>query len=368
MASIWTGIYPQQTGVTRYKHVVPEAALMPAEIMREAGMTTAGVWRNGWVAPNFGFSQGFDLYVRPTTIASQQVVRSNPSQHPLQGTDYDATRSALEFLSANSQEHFFLYIHYMDLHQYLYDQASTLFGSTFSDFYDNALHWTDRNIAHLYEALEEAGVLDRTIIVIASDHGEAFHEHGNEGHAKTLHAEVQNVPWMIVLPFRLDQEIVVESAVANVDIWPTVLDLMGLPPMPDAGGRSALPLIMAAASGESSADGLEDRALFSQLDRHWGQADEEPQPVYAVVKSPYKLIYRTGFPEQPQLYDTAADPLEKQNLAEIEPMKLDELKALIDEYSADDVPSWGETPEVELDEMRLNQLRALGYALPGKKP
>jgi arylsulfatase A-like enzyme len=362
MASLWTGIYPARTGVTRFSHAIPEEALLPAEIMQDAGMTTAGVWRNGWVAPNFGFSQGFDLYVRPSATPSFEAIHRNPSQHPLQGTDYDATKSALEFLSGNSQDRFFFYIHYMDLHQYTYDEGSTLFGSTYSDFYDNALHWTDRNVAQLYGALEEAGILDRTVIVIASDHGEAFHEHGTEGHAKSLHAEVQNVPWIIALPFRLEEEIVVDTPVANVDIWPTVLELIGLPPMPDAEGRSVVPLIMAAGRNEATDD---SRPIFSHLDRNWGQTKQEPKPIFGVVKSPYKLIHRSSNPDRPLLYDHSVDPLETKNLAADEPEKLAELQSLIEEYSEDDVPIWGATPEVELDEMRLNQLRALGYALPG---
>ena len=59
MASMWTGFYPTRTGVTRYDHVVPEQAVMPAERLKEAGYSTIGLYRNGWVAPTFGFEQGF---------------------------------------------------------------------------------------------------------------------------------------------------------------------------------------------------------------------------------------------------------------------------------------------------------------------
>lgn len=367
MASLWTGIYPQGTGVLRYSHVLPDDAVMPAEIMQEAGMTTGGVWRNGWVAPNFGFSQGFDLYVRPNPMPAANAIRKNPSQHPLQGTDLDATKSALEFLKANAEDPFFLYIHYMDLHQYLYDQGSTLFGSSFSDFYDNALHWTDRNIAHLIETLEESDLMKKTIIVIASDHGEAFHEHGSEGHAKHLHREVVEVPWIIVLPFRLDEPIVVDTPVANLDIWPTLLDLAGLPPLPDAQGRSVLPLIEAAARGEKDVDGFVGRALFSQLDRNWGQARSEPKRVSSVSMDSYKLILRAALPDQPLLYDHSVDPREKSNIAADRPEKLEELRAVLEEY-AEEVIVWGDTPEIELDEMRLNQLRALGYEIGAVEP
>ena len=62
MASLWTGLNPIRTGVLRSEHGMPEESLLPAEILRDAGFRTAGVWRNGWVAPNFGFGQGFEVY------------------------------------------------------------------------------------------------------------------------------------------------------------------------------------------------------------------------------------------------------------------------------------------------------------------
>ncbi len=62
MASLWTGLYPARTGITRYNHVLPDEAMMPAEILRSSGFRTAGIYRNGWVAPTFGFGQGFEVY------------------------------------------------------------------------------------------------------------------------------------------------------------------------------------------------------------------------------------------------------------------------------------------------------------------
>src|SRR5262245_18161982 len=67
MASLWTGLYPAHNGVTRFDEVLPPEAKLPAEILQEAGFHTVGLYRNGWVAPNFGFAQGFDSYDRPAT-------------------------------------------------------------------------------------------------------------------------------------------------------------------------------------------------------------------------------------------------------------------------------------------------------------
>ena len=63
MASLWTGLYPVRTRVLRAYDVLSPEARLPAEVFREAGFRTAGLWRNGWIAPNFGFAQGFEIYL-----------------------------------------------------------------------------------------------------------------------------------------------------------------------------------------------------------------------------------------------------------------------------------------------------------------
>jgi arylsulfatase A-like enzyme len=370
MASLWTGMYPERTGIVNYSHGIPAEAVLPAEIFQAAGFHTGGIWRNGWVANNFGFDQGFDLYIRPTPIRRPGVQRNNPSAHALMGTDADATESAIEFIEAYQRERFFLYIHYMYVHQYLYADTSPNFGSTFSDFYDSSIHWTDRNIGFLMDALLERDLLNRTIVVIASDHGEAFFEHGGEGHARTLYREVQQVPLVILLPFELEPGIVVEETVANVDIWPTVLDLVGLPELEGAEGRSLVPLVERAGglggrAGE--AEQLAARPVFSQLDRSWGRMGEEPRPLVAVVKGPYRYISRRFDPERAELFDHGSDPLEQSNIAMEQPDLVAELETDLERFLSEENTTWGGPEEVEIDAMRMHQLRALGYVLEDRR-
>ena len=70
MASLWTSLYPQRSGVLRFDEVLSSEAKLPAEILREAGFRTVGLFRNGWVAPNFGFSQGFEVYHQPARASA----------------------------------------------------------------------------------------------------------------------------------------------------------------------------------------------------------------------------------------------------------------------------------------------------------
>ena len=233
-------MYPERTGVQRFFHAMPDEAVMPAEIFKDAGYRTAGIWRNGWVANNFGFGQGFDLYVRPKRVRpARQVHSKNPGNHRIPGTDMDATLSATEFVTGAADEKFFLYIHYMDVHQYLYTDLSPNFGTSFSDFYDSSIFWTDYNIGRIMETLQNLRIIDRTLVVIVSDHGEAFFEHGMEGHARNLYKEVLATPWIIIPPVKLDPGVVFHRRVENVDIWPTLLDMVGLPQLPDEEGVSA---------------------------------------------------------------------------------------------------------------------------------
>ncbi len=364
MASLWTATRPINNGILHYDHVIPEEATLPAEILRDAGYRTAGIWRNGWVAPNFGFGQGFDTYVRPRIGREQaRLRRSNPSSGGLKGTDEDILISTRGFLDAFGRERFFLYLHFMDLHQYLYDEGAVSFGTSYSDVYDQSINWTDRLIAALFEEFAERQLLKRTIFVIASDHGEAFQEHGFEGHARNLYAEVTRVPLIIIPPFRLEPGIRVETLVSNMDLWPTVLDLMGLPAMPGVDGTSLVPLVLAAA-GHAPAPSIEglERPAFAQINQRWGKRSREPNPVIGVSYGDYQLFRPVLNPERSEFYDRSTDPGEHNNLYASDPERVAVLDALADEYVNSAASPWGRTPEtIELNEMQLGQLRALGY-------
>jgi len=365
MASIWTGLYPIRSGMLRFNHALPDAALTPAEILTDAGYFAAGIWRNGWVAPTFGLHQGFALYHKPRP-GSPRAFRRRPSDNPhaqITGSDMDNTNGAIEFLRVYGKDRWLLYLHYMDAHQYLSDEQSSIFGTSYSDLYDNSIHWTDRNIAILLNSLEESGLLDRTIVVISSDHGESFNEHGSEGHAKNLYSEVIHVPFIISLPFSLQSGLVVEAPTANIDIWPTLFDLVGFAPMPDRDGRSLVPEILAAA-GLDSEPKPSARVIFAQLDRNWGKTDKPERPIISVFDAPMKYVRRSFGKAPEELFDLSTDPREQRNLA---PDRLEQIGALgrrVDDYLSLPPPPWGaEVDSVELSDMQKGQLRALGYAI-----
>jgi arylsulfatase A-like enzyme len=366
MASLWTGFYPARTGIHRYDDVVPADARMPAEILREAGFQTVGLYRNGWVAPTFGFDQGFDVYQHPTGKPLPPAMRrANPTLSQ-KGTDEGVIEAAVEFLRFSGHKRWFLYMHLMDIHEYLYDEQSALFGTGYSDIYDNSIRWTDGLLESLLWSLSEQGQLENTLIAIASDHGEAFQERGYEGHAREVYRESTEVPFVIALPFRLDPGVVVEARTQNVDIWPTLLDLLGLAAPEGLDGRSRLPEILASAEGRTVEENGASVAI-ADLDRTWGQRDQKPLRTLAVTQGSLRYVRseRPGGQGEPveQLFDASDDPREMRDRAADDPETLARLRARADSYTEEELV-WGEPPTRELDELELKLLRALGYALP----
>ena len=357
MASLWTGLYPVSTGVTRSPQGVSEEARMPAEILRDAGFRTFAIWRNGWISPSFGFSQGFEVYHSPRAGRVPPAVHREKPTGGVSGTDQDTVNSAIEFLRSHEDERWFLYLHLMDVHQYVYDEDTALFGTTYSDIYDNSIRWVDRVLGSLIQDLDARGLRDKTLIVLAADHGEAFGEHGREGHARDVYGEVTTTPFILSFPFRLKESVVVESATENVDLWPTLLDLLGLPGLEAPDGRSRLPELLAAARGEPAPPS--DTSNFAYIDQSWGRSKQAPRPMVAVGDGRYRLLHR-AVSGRGELYDRSVDALEAVDISEEEP----EVYARLTEKARellDRTPAWEVSPDVELGESELDQLRALGY-------
>jgi arylsulfatase A-like enzyme len=337
---------------------------MPAEILGDAGFRTTGLWRNGWVEGYHGFDQGFEIYEKPVGRAlPPSVRRENPTLKDT-GSDTDSVDAAIEFLRIHGDERWFLYLHFMDVHEYLYDVDTAVFGTGYADIYDNSILRMNQTINQLLAHLSEVGLLDKTLIAISSDHGEAFGERGFEGHARKVYRESTQVPFILSFPFALEPGVVVEQRTRNVDIWPTLLDLLGLPAMEGIDGRSQVPEILAAARGETAPEGPPEIG-YAHLDQNWGQRNRLRMPTVAVVEDGFRYVMTTAPGKtREELFDASADPREPIDVIDEQAEVAERLRKLADEY-LDAKPPWSEEVEtLELDEMQLNQLRALGYKVP----
>ncbi|MAG34365.1 MAG: hypothetical protein CL908_26110 [Deltaproteobacteria bacterium] len=362
MASLWTGYYPTRTGVRQHDDIIPEAAVTAAEVFQAAGDRTIGLYRNGWVAPTFGFQQGFDTYTRPPgRPVKASVRRENPTMSHV-GSDEDVILAAREFLRVDGDEPWFLYLHLMDLHEYTYDSASALFGGSYSDIYDNSIRSTDTTIGILLDYLYEWEMLDDTIVIVGSDHGEAFRERGHEGHARFLYKETTEVPLLMTLPFRMEPGIVVRSRSRNIDIFPTVIDLLGLD-WPEGTDGVSLRQEMADAA-RFRPTSITARTGFAQLNQNWARRGETPLSTESLVQGSYRYVRHVVHGRiKESLFDATEDVAELRDVSDRFPETLEAMRAEVD-AELDRSPVWG-APEVrELDELELNQLRALGYQIP----
>ena len=363
MASLWTGLYPTAAGVTRFDDVLAADAEMPAEVLKRNGFVTTGLYRNGWVEGYFGFDQGFDVYTRPASMPLEDSIRrANPTVKEV-GTDVDAIAASKEFLRIHGDDRWFLYLHLMDIHEYLYDEDSALFGSDYSSVYDSSILRTNLVLEELFRFMKAEGYLDNTLVVITADHGEAFGERGIEGHARWVYRETTDVPLIFSLPFKIPGGLAVNSVTRNIDIWPTILDLLGIEGMAASDGVSQRPAIVAALEGNENPENSE--SALAHLDRNWGRRDAPVENTVSVMGDGYRYVMtqRVGGEVVEELFDLENDPAELENVMEREAERADALRQQALAY-LERKPTWDTPENLEMDEMQLQQLRALGYALP----
>jgi arylsulfatase A-like enzyme len=176
--------------------------------------------------------------------------------------------------------------------------------------YDNALHYVDEQIGGLERALDALGLLDDTIWVITADHGESFHDHGQVTHGKTLFDTEARVPLLVHWPAKLTPADV-EEPVSNMDVLPTILDLLKVPPHPAFQGKS-----FAAPSTRSA----EPPAVYMNIQ---GLRSAE-----AVVCWPWKLIVDRSA-RTTRLFDLERDPTEKEDRVHRDPVVAERLRATL---------------------------------------
>lgn len=250
VASILTGMGPLAHGVRTLEDRLPDAADTLPERLRAAGYRTAAFSTNWHVSVDTGLAQGFDdFHFFPDEPDSTSV-----------------NRRVLSWLDGHrGSKPFFLYIHALDPHApYMPppdlrrrfapgspSQAGTREGlrriykargekrsallAEVTPLYDAEIAANDRSFGALLSALKERKLFEESLIVFVSDHGEAFGEHRDFGHARSLHAEELDVPLVVKLPSQARGERSARLA-QHVDLLPTVLAAAGLPPAPGLRG------------------------------------------------------------------------------------------------------------------------------------
>ncbi len=363
--SLMTSLYPfvyqprmpnaEATGVV----VANEEQITLAEILKGQGYNTAGFISVSMMSPASGLNQGFDTY--------------NYSEGVRMGND--TVKVANEWLENNYEEPFFLWLHSYDPHDGyvppkpfdgMHEDSETLYDKVgLGDFtamkqaltnYDEDISWGDHNIGVFLNKLRELEIYDNTIIVFVSDHGEQFGEHlvpiyqvmGPQvvfEHARALYDQEIRIPMIIKGP-GIPKNRKIDALAENVDIMPTILDLLGIPLNEDAQGVSLVPAIRYNQEVKEF--------TFSHL--------------YPIISSYYKSSIRTKdfkliydhYNKETQLFNLNNDPEEQINLVEHRTTLTKEYETkmidLIKKYSLDiDL----NIPRIELTEAK--ELEDLGY-------
>lgn len=214
------------------------------------------------------------------------------------------------------------WVHYFDPHTPREKLGGFDFGDSDSDVYDSEIAFTDREVGRLLRGLKASGRLERAVVVLLADHGEAFFEHGLDLHEGRPYDHQIWVPLVVWAPGLEPGRTL--TPVSTIDVGPTVLRLLGLPPIPGAEGRDLL------------AAGRNPRPIFSETPANVPGATYF---TYAVTDGNWRLLY-DGLVGTVELYDLERDPLQEHNLADAEPERLAHLRAVLGSWLDATEPVW----------------------------
>lgn len=369
-ASLLTGRYRCGYGLRTSRS--GEGALSPgvptlAQRLREQGYATAAFTEDGYVDAAT-FQRGFGLFEENV---SADFFRP-------EGRVERIVASARAFIAAHARERFFLLLHTYEVH-WPYDAPAPdrgrfakgpfertpplspegRSGAEELALYDEEVRHTDAVLARLFDALTEHGLDERTIVVVTSDHGEAFGEHGNFRHGTSMYQEVLHVPLIWRAPGLIAAGRRVDEAVGLVDVAPTLLDLVGIEPREGVQGVSLAPWLR---EGEPPGRRESERLIFSEVDQGVHR--------FAVRGRDWKAIFEPGKPTL--LFDLAADPGERR--PDDDPVRLAAAQRARQHFAqrceqARASLEARQQPQAHgPDAKRLRKLRALGYVLEPTPP
>lgn len=410
--SMLTGQFPAYHGAVDITDALdPARSPLLARLLADAGYVTAGFTGAGYVSSDYGFAAGFDRYSHNDPVWAVDTVRGAMlldtmswerlplSPELLRRYDVGAVSDWLGSRSAGAP--FFLFLHTYIAHNFAPSErwlrSQDLIGRPGDDafqrpfnhqdraafnkggevslsgvqeqylpYYDATISMADEFVGQVLAALDAAGLTENTMVVVTSDHGEEFGEHGFFGHGETLYDGNTRVPLIVRLPAGQgsDGGQVLSDPVSLVDIAPWVLSVAGL--QPDARMAVVPPL------GPDRFAPPARTVTIMELDNHRYRTS-------SLRDGELKLTVRFGESgeafesEVVALYDLVADPEERHDLAEQRPEDVrrlrDKLRSFHDQAQAL-FPRDGSSFDMDdLSPERIRNLKALGYLsgveLPG---
>ena len=261
-AALFTGLVDSAHGVVDNGQTLSENNLTLAEVLQGHGYHTAGFFGGPYLHETFGLAQGFDVWESCMGVGtgSDSVRREAMSEASSSHGDVTGERTldaVRRWLAGGVQEPAFLFLHMWDVHYDYIPPAEYVerFDPNYqgpidgrnvandprltADMdprdlehlvarYDGEIRYTDDVLRRILAELETAGFLQDAIVVVTSDHGEEFFEHGGKGHQRTLFDEVLRVPLIFHSPGRLPAGTVLNDQVRLIDLMPTLVRLAGI--------------------------------------------------------------------------------------------------------------------------------------------
>jgi choline-sulfatase len=360
MASLLTSLWPRSHGIREAQDGLAEEAVTLAEVLQDAGYATYGVQTNGWLHQSFGFHQGFDRYMFPKAGGDPRL--GKPSLWPHADR---VVEEAERLINAHEPERpFFLYLHFMDVHEYAAPPHLKTFGTDSRGAYLAAVRWVDDAVERVRRRLDDASVHDQALIVFVADHGETFGEHGVHGHARNVLTPVVHVPLVFRFPFPVEPAVRVTTQVRSIDVAPTLLELAGIPIPEGFEGSSLVPLLTGARREP-------DRPTYAALgvplfpdasvqdvvsDGSWTYARNATAP----EDDPDAYEGKAAAAGVELLFDRRVDPGENANLMLREVAEAERMSALLDVHLVERAQAVVEKG-VRIDPGIAARLRAMGY-------
>ena len=364
--SIMTSLYPSFHGTWNKNSRLDDEHITLAELLQGKGYQTAAFVDGGFVSASFGFDQGFDIY----DDQGRRIAQILPK--------------VKKWLDENKSNPFFLFIHCFDIHSPY--KPPPPYDRIFHDFtytghfnlsrkdqklkmdvteedlrhlialYDGGIRYTDEKIGEFLSYLRDSGLYDQSLIIITSDHGEEFQEHGGFLHWQIYYRPNLNVPLIMRIPNYPKEEIRINELVRSIDLLPTILELTELPPHTRAQGISLLPLIKRHTSFVNRSLWQVSRLFKKDSNPSFAEYGEYNWSI--ITDEGYQMIYNS-VRHSIQLFDLKVDPLAQNNIAKDNE---DIIKRLFSQHKEiySKTPT-RKAPTITLDEQTREQLIALGY-------
>ncbi len=340
--SLLTGTFPPVNGVrdNTYFRLDPEALTL-AEILQSAGYQT-GAFVGAYVLDaSFGLGQGFDVYDARMQARDDEAVGTF-SERPANEV-VDAFRRWLG--ETDEARPFFAWVHLFDPHT-PYASPSPFRERFASSPYDGEIAYVDEQIGVLLKEIEARGLMENTLVVFTADHGESLGEHGERTHGFFVYDATLKVPLILTSSPSLPKDRSIPSRVELVDVFPTVLELVGVSAPDTVQGVSLMGLIDGADSEKATAY---SECYVSQLNFGWAPLVSLRQDGFKYIEAPRR-----------ELYDLSKDPDESENILGADPKLAERMKTDLESLHA----SWpgSFSARHQPDPETLARLRSLGYA------